>query len=338
MPEDLSQWVPERVRWGGASPVVEWIHCGGRRFTEPFFEDTVRRFRREPSTAEARRQTGMEEVEAWADARPGLPPSGFVFHLSRSGSTLISQMLAALERNRVMSEATPLDDVLRLEFRRPELDGERLAGWLRAMVSALGQPAAAERHYFVKWDCWHIHQAALIRRAFPQTPWIFLYRDPLEVLVSQMRNPGAWTVPGALEAALTGGADARQRREEYCAQLLAGICRAAIEQRAVLVNYTELPEAVCGRLAAFFGVEYPAAERQQMLAAAQFDAKSPQFHFAGDGEAKRRAASPHAVEAAEHWTAGVYRELERLRQAGQGLEANLPLSRAGTESSDVTRL
>jgi hypothetical protein len=316
----MSQWVPERVRWGGTGPLVDWIHGGGRRFTEPFFEDTVRRFRREPSAVEIWRQTGMEEVEAWAGGHPGLRPAGFVFHMSRCGSTLISQMLAALLRNRVMSEAMPLDDVQRLAFRRPELDAEQLAGWLRAMVSALGQPAAeTERNYFVKWDCWHTHQLALIRRAFPETPWIFLYRDPVEVLVSQMRNPGAWTVPGTLEAGLTGGADGRAGREEYCAQLLAGICRAAIDQRAILVNYTELPEAVCGGLAAYFGVEYSAGERQQMRAAARFDAKSRQFTFASDGEAKRGAASQRTVEAAGRWLGGIYRELERLRKAGQGL-------------------
>ena len=322
MPEDMSQWVPERVRWGGAGPLVEWIHGGGRRFTEPFFEDTVRRFRWEPSAVEIRRQTGMAEAEGWAEGHPGLRPAGFVFHLSRCGSTLISQMLAALPRNRVMSEATPLDDVLRLAFRRPELDAEQLAGWLRAMVSALGQPAAeTERHYFVKWDCWHTHRLAPIRRAFPLTPWIFLYRDPVEVLVSQMRQPGGWTVPGALEAGLTGGADGRAGREEYCAQLLAGICQAAIGQRAILVNYTELPEAVYDRLAAYFGVEYSEGERRQMLAAARFDAQSPRFPFASDGEAKRGAASQRAVEAAGRWMGGIYRELERLRKAGQGLPA-----------------
>jgi Sulfotransferase family len=319
MPDDMNQWVPERVRWGGTGPLVEWIYGGGRRFTEPFFEDTVHRLRC-ASPADIRRQTGMEELETWAGGHPGLRPAGFIFHLSRCGSTLISQMLAALPRNRVMSEAPALDDVLRLAFRRPELDTEQLVVWLRAMMSVLGQPAVeTERHYFVKWDCWHTHQLSLIRRAFPETPWIFLYRNPVEVLASQMRAPGAWTVPGALEAELIGGADAQGSREEYCAQMLAGICRAAMSQSATLMNYTELPEVVCDRLAAFFGVEYSAAEQRQMLDAAQFDAKSPQFTFASDSEAKRRAASPRVLEAAERWVAGIYRELERLRKSGQGL-------------------
>jgi hypothetical protein len=122
-----------------------------------------------------------------------------------------------------------------------------------------------------------------------------------------------------LEPELTGGADGRAVREKYCAQLLAGVCRAAIAQRATLVNYTELPEVVPGRLAAYFGVEYSAAEGQQMRAAAERDAKSPHIAFVSDGEAKRHAASERAARAAARWASGVYGELEQLRKAGRGL-------------------
>jgi hypothetical protein len=316
----MSQWIPLRMSWGGTGPLVEWIRSGGHRFTEPFFEDSVARLRYGSNAAEFGRETGMEAVEAWADGHPGLRPSGFVFHLSRCGSTLISQMLAALPRNRVMSEAPALDDVLRLQYRRPELDAEQLVCWLRAMLSALAQPAAeTERNLFVKWDCWHTRQLALIGRAFPETPWIFLYRDPVEVLASQLVKPGAWTLPLALEPELTGGADWREGREDYCAQLLAGICRSAIDHQAVLINYTELPETVCGRLAAFYGVEFSDEEQRQMLAAAAYDAKSPNFTFAGDSDAKRRAATPRVRQAAERWMGGIYQELERLRKSGRGL-------------------
>ena len=142
--------------------------------------------------------------------------------------------------------------------------------------------------------------------------------DPVEVLESQMRKPGMWTVPGALEEALTGGADWRNGREEYCARMLGAICEAAIRERATLVNYSELPLAV-GRLAHFFGVEYTAAEWEAMLAAAGFDAKSPCFAFTADGEEKRRRASGAVVEAAARWIGAAYQELEVLRRGGRGL-------------------
>jgi hypothetical protein len=52
------------------------------------------------------------------------------------------------------------------------------------MVAALGQARAGETRLFLKLDCWHMRDLPLFRRAFPNTPWVFLYRDPVEVLVS----------------------------------------------------------------------------------------------------------------------------------------------------------
>ena len=64
--------------------------------------------------------------------------------------------------------------------------GEQRIEWLRGVVSALGQPRlGTEKHLFIKFDAWKVLDLPLIRRAFPAVPWIFLYRDPVEVLTSQ---------------------------------------------------------------------------------------------------------------------------------------------------------
>jgi len=280
MARDWSGWVPVRVR----SAQVEWIECGTRRFREPFFEDSVRRL-----SGAARATSDIEELLEWAASCPGIAPSGFIFHMSRCGSTLISQMLAAVDANRVLSEAPALDDALRL--------GDEC---LHAAMSALGQTSGGERRLFVKWDCWLTQEMATIRRVFPGTPSIFLYRDPVEVLVSQMRNPGMWTVPEALD---------EEGREVHVANLLAGICRAALDEDTVLVNYSELPGVVCDGL---FGLRWAPQEIAQMTEAAAFDAKTPSFEFGADVNQKRRSASPRVMEAAElvhPW----YEELERRR-------------------------
>jgi len=172
-------------------------------------------------------------------------------------------------------------------------------------MSALGQPSDGERRLFVKWDCWQAHQMALIRRAFPGTPSIFLYREPVEVLVSQMRNPGMWTVPEGMGT---------QGREAHVADLLAGICRAALEQKVPVVNYSELPGVVFNGL---FGVRWTEKEIAQMNVAATWDAKTPSFEFAADAEGKRREASARVLAAAE-LVRPLYEELERRRKADLG--------------------
>src|SRR5678816_558328 len=104
-----------------------------------------------------------------------------IFHMSRCGSTLVAQMLAALERNIVISEARPIDQVL-----GAKVDEERRIAWLRWIVNALAQRRRpAEEFFFIKLDAWHVLHLPLIQRAFPNTPWVFLYRDPIEVMVSQ---------------------------------------------------------------------------------------------------------------------------------------------------------
>src|SRR5262245_66577730 len=38
----LEGWIPIRVSWVVPQPVVEWCYIGRRRYSEPFFAETVR--------------------------------------------------------------------------------------------------------------------------------------------------------------------------------------------------------------------------------------------------------------------------------------------------------
>ncbi len=113
---DFEHWIPMRVYWHQARPMVDWGYLGERRFTDPFFEQTIGRCVRHPADLLFRHQTPLEFLGELAERRPGLTPTGFIFHLSRCGSTLISQMLAAAPKHVVISEASPIDAILRAHF------------------------------------------------------------------------------------------------------------------------------------------------------------------------------------------------------------------------------
>jgi len=115
--ETTPGWTPVKVFFRGSEAWTESIYTGSRRFTEPFFQDSIRAARRNPFTAIFRREMPLEA----AGAMEGLHPTGFVFHMSRCGSTLIAQMLAALDRAIVISEAAPIDDVLQAGLPLPDL-------------------------------------------------------------------------------------------------------------------------------------------------------------------------------------------------------------------------
>ena len=67
----------------------------------------------------------------------------------------------------------------------------------------------------------------LIRAAFPAVPWIFLYRNPVEVLVSHSRRRGAHVIPGVLS--VPPDLDQPMPLVEYAARVLARICEAALD-------------------------------------------------------------------------------------------------------------
>jgi gluconate kinase len=315
--EQLDGWLPIRVAWNQTPAVVDWCHVGTRRLTEPFFENTIEICLRHPFNLLFRHQTSLEALTEWQKVRPGLPPSGFIFHMSRCGSTLVAQMLAALPQNIVISEAPPIDGILRAKL-RGATEQQQIA-WLRGMLSALGQRRNGnEKHFFVKFDSWHTFDLPLIRRAFPEVPWIFLYRDPMEVMASQMKQRAIHMVPGLVElVGLDFAAAAQMPAEEYCARALSCICAAALDQlrsgSGRAVNYTELPDAVCTSLTNYFYLDSTAADLDQMRNVTQFDAKNPSMFW--DSAKKDKALTPLGREMSARWIEPIYVELETLRKA-----------------------
>ncbi len=318
---NLSGWLPARIAWRDSGPRVEWTLMGAQRLLDPFFVQTMQRQMMMPFHQLFRRETSMEEMAAWTDAHPGAPLKGMVFHMSRCGSTLIGRQLAALERNIVASEPEPIDDVLRARLRLPGMPQAVHVRWLRAMAAALGQPRNGEEALYLKTDCWHIHHLDLLREAFPETPWIFLYRDPVEVIVSQARIPAAWTVPGlvhpsALEMEWSDWNPTQL--DVYRARALAKICSAGLRavreaSGGLLVNYSELPEAMYGRLLGHFGLREE--DVPDLRQAALENAKSPGMKYARDETEKQAEANDQMRAVVAEHLLPIYGQLEAERLA-----------------------
>jgi hypothetical protein len=329
---NLHGWMPARIAWRDSGPRVEWILMGAERLRDPFFVQTMQRQMMKPFHQAFRRETTIEQMVEWTEAHPGAPLRGIVYHMSRCGSTLIGQQLATLDRTIVASEPEPMDDALRVTHRLPGLSRADELRLIRAMAAALAQPRNAEDALYLKTDCWHVHRFDLLREAFPDTPWIFLYRDPVEVMVSQQRMPSAWSVPGLMHPSmlqLDPGDWNPAELDVYCARALAQVCKSglrAVQQASggLLVNYSELPEAMYGRLFSHFGLR--AEDLPAMRSAAQQNAKAPTGKFTPD-KAKKQSEASERLRAvvAEHLTP-VYAQLEaerltRLHPASSAISA-----------------
>lgn len=283
-------WLPVAVTGTADAPHVEWLHFAGEALDRPFYEDSVRRARALPFNRLMRCVTPLAALAAF-DAAP--LPDGLIFHMSRCGSTLVAQMLASLPGSIVVSEPPPLDSVIQLAAR-----GAVPPAAIRHMAAALTRDRSGRaRHRFIKLDSWHALALPMLRALFADTPWLFLHRDPVEVLVSQQRMPGFHAVPGLIPLDAFGiAAPPGIGHDAHLGWLLGQICDAAADGLAtgggIAIDYRALPDAVVQHLLPHFGVSPDAAAQVALAAAGQRNAKVPDAHFAPDTAGKQQQASP----------------------------------------------
>jgi hypothetical protein len=305
-------WLPAASVPGTGPSQFDWAWFGDKHLRESFYLDSARRAGALPFNLLCRTRTDLASVIADG---PGdaLPLAGLVFHMSRCGSTLLAQMLGAVPEHLVASEPEPLDAVLLWAWREQVPLAEAVPA-VRAIVAALGRRrgTGAER-FFVKLDAWHTLSLPLLRAAFPDVPWVYLFREPIEVMVSHQRMAGMQTVAGLMPAALFGierGPDMSPL--EYAARVLDAIGRAALDHwhlgGGLAIDYPDVAEAATGRIAAHFGLALTPAQRAAMRAAAGADAKTPDRSFVDDRAAKRAEADA-AVAGAAQLLAGTHARL-----------------------------
>lgn len=302
----LQGWYP--VATATAPAGLWWRHLGQLPFEHAFFADTLKH---QPSAQRQLCFTSWDTLLAPPPApqnfQDSMRPAAFVFHVSRCGSTLLTQMLSLLPSCVALSEPPVLDDFLRQRRHGASRGNDGDIAMLRALVRALGQRRQPQQqHLVVKLDCWHLQDLALFRAAFPDTPLLFLYRAPLQVLASQRRQPGLQMLPGVIDPAWLADMSAGAARlapgdgDRYCLHALCAFMAAALAGAdagtpLLLLNYNELPQLVHAWLPDRLGIDCSTAERAAMQARGARHAKHG-LPFAGDPPAVAgRGAAPEAA-------------------------------------------
>jgi hypothetical protein len=277
---DLARWTPIRFDFSGPAPMVDWADLSGDRFVEPFFDQTVARWASGPGAAQLVR-TGLEALVA-LDKEPSLEPAGMIFHLSRCGSTLVSRLLGTLPGVVVLAEPSPLNALLGLDPDR--VDRAAQVQFVRLLVRALGRRRHAdEQRLVLKCTSWNIRHRAILAAAFPDTPWIWVQRDPVRVLASLLAEPPGWLElqnwpqSAAQRFGLDPGAVPAMARVEFAARALGAMLEAASATDAtgrLCVDHADLPAAIWQRVAPHFGLEADAAAADRMAEESRFYSKS----------------------------------------------------------------
>ncbi|HJT65588.1 MAG TPA: hypothetical protein VJ749_03995 [Pyrinomonadaceae bacterium] len=319
-------WLPVDAVVMNGRPGLTWMNMADARLTEPFFEQTVHRLRAEhPQRAE--RFTEFDTLVQLEKTFDSVAPTGFIFHSSRCGSTLLANACRTLEGAIVLSEPPAVDKLIARFITDVDEHGTKAklySVFLRSVVKALGQRRSGnERYLFVKFACCSVSQIERIQRIWPDVPWVFLYRDPVETIVSNVQNVPSWLQDEDhhVLASITGTsteAVAAMSLEELCARSLGSfyaIANRVANDRALLLNYTQLSQAEITNALNFFGVKPAAAELETIARQSRTYSKSISGDraFVADTEAKQRVASKLVREAAERWACEPYQLLEQKR-------------------------
>lgn len=306
---DLDGWTPVRLDSGRDELRVEWVYTEGLVFDDPFFDETIQRCIREPARLLFRRSIPLTAIADQAAPQP----TAVIAHMSRCGSTMVSQSLVARGDVLSWSEAPVIDQVVRAAADdRCGIDAVR---GVLGVLAAGGCP-----HSIVKLDAWTSLDLGVVRAAVPEAALVMLVRDPLEVLVSQLRRRGYHMIPGTLPAkVLRLDAHDVHRLEpvEYGAVVLGRILESAFhtivdDGSAFVVDYTDFPAAIDG-LGERLNLTTTGEQLERMRSSASHDAKNPLLPFVDDSAQKLNEATDPMRDAIDRWARPWYERLLEIR-------------------------
>jgi hypothetical protein len=230
---------------------------------------------------------------------------GFIFHMSRCGSTLATQMLASNDKSFVLSEPTIINTILDPSLK---IKSDKRIALLNATVNALVScsPVNCEQ-VFIKFRSWGALYIDYILERFQNTPWMFIHRYSLEVLQSVLEKPPGWlrcrkNYTKHFSGFLGVGENytLSMSDDEYIARMLGAFCRAArcaSLGRKIFIDYKELKSSLVTVAESLLGTSFNDSEVATMSSVSEIyskDARKIQ-KFQPDSERKRAKATANQI-------------------------------------------
>jgi len=301
-----SGFIPVDVQPAATGHEVTWLNVGKYRFTKAKFEFAIRGLVATEQGSETV-TTALTDLANKTFLTDALYPTGFIFHISRCGSTLLAKALARIPQHVVIDEGTPLNDglwhYLTEGWQQPVVYDKQAFTIYRNLLLAMGRRRTCQQQqYFVKFRSWNALFIDFITQVFPDVPCLFLYRDPVEVLVSGQWKR-VWTLdfkglaPGAYMSACSIAATQAMDDLTFLAKIYRRYFAAAlhtITTKLHFLNYDQLTQANYPAILAH-AFDYQPTPEQVAMMQTQFAYYSKDdddtIHFTSDKEAKQQAAT-----------------------------------------------
>jgi len=269
----------------------------------------------------------------------------FIFHESRTGSTLLANVLAYSREslpNRVYSEAGPPLTALKIcGDNYVHCSKETAIQIFKDVIYLMGRIPTGSKsdsphHLFFKMQSIATISIDVVQAAFPDAPWVFVYRDPVEVLVSHLnivhverakclqskRRPQHHIQDFLDRSRLTLK---QLSNEEFCAIYLSTICDSALqalnapENKGYAVNYHDALDVLMNDiLPTHFNIPLTSNEISRMTDVGKLYSKAREgdFQWTGsseDSERKQEVASDAIHRASDEFLTFCYAQLENMK-------------------------
>jgi hypothetical protein len=280
----IKNWIPYKLADDNGRPQCHWLNTFKETFTEPFFDGTIRKCRSIDSQHLSKNcVSSLAMLEVWAESLPDVEPNAIIFHTSRCGSTLVSQLLSLSSQNIVLSEVPFFDDLLRMRYKYPINELETLKLFRAAVKFYAQKRTGHEEHLYIKTDSWHMFFYEQLRQIYPTVPIILMYRDPNEVYRSLKKVPGMQSVAGMIEPGLLGF-EAKEIAGLHPDEYLASVLEKFLAQyhhiinadgNFLLLNYSEPPLKMVKKITEISNTSLTPQHLTFMEERAQFHSKKP---------------------------------------------------------------
>lgn len=283
--------VPAAIDPAGDGRIM-WADIGDHPFREWQFMYTMQHLAQAGAIRDSF-VTDMTVLEDDAIEAEGIAPTGFIFHISRCGSTLLAKALARSPQNVVINQGGPLQRGFWAYLTRDwqqdiALTEENLRLFRRLILAMTRRRTEDQEKSFVKFISWNVLYLDFVRRAFPDVPCLFLYRDPVEVIASVLRETTAVLLAkGTDQAAFLTGSSAEATGDmsdiRFLAKCYAKYFETVLPPRdgVSLTNYRQVSaknfQRILGR-----GLGYTPEEEELARMAAQF-----QYHSKDDTDGSK---------------------------------------------------
>lgn len=236
---------------------------------------------------------------------------GFIFHMSRCGSTLVSQMLATNSRFFVISEPTIINAILDPALNIPDnLRKSLLVAAMKSLVTCM--PSGSEL-MFIKFRSWNTLFLETILTSFPSVPWIFVHRQGTEVLQSVFQKPPGWLRSRRRYSshfskilAIPESYIEQMDQEEYVARLLAVFCDFAYKHKSphsVFLEYPDIKNSFVRLIEKLWNIRLSKDEIENIQRTTKIYSKDTgkNIEFKSDGETKQSMATSKQIELVENF-------------------------------------